>query len=220
MSAETLFEGFRLRVVRVDAHAVVIDVEPRYAEAGFAALIGVPFALLLLADWLLLPREESLFHKITADGSFTAYAMYAAFMVIPVMIVGMCILWGLHACFRRQFTLADKRLRFRGVLGTTFSAEFADIEGVALDTVANNRGGPTCRISFVFREGLRYRRLCVNHDQICTPAAWMAHRGQFQTEWVLEQHFPLAELLASLVDKPVRTPERLTVLTECRGLWP
>jgi hypothetical protein len=90
---DSLLKGFRFHAFQLNSNIVVIETEARYAEAGLAAIIGLPVALPIVWDLTNSASEKSLIGLVIADGSFTAYATYFLIMGTFAMLPFMCAVW-------------------------------------------------------------------------------------------------------------------------------
>lgn len=216
-SSETLLEGFRIRVTRDSEGALTIKMTPRYAEAIFAALITVPFLLIVIADWLIW-EEDSLLKKVQNEGVFLGYILYIAIISIPLFISIFGAAWFIHCLFPRKFVLSRDELTFSGVPGSGFCVSFNDIEAVHIWT-AYQKVYWACHVSLLATIQGKNRRVCVNYDSICSPRQIKVHRGAGQTEWLIEQHLPLASLLASAVGKPLEIHRQIGFLERLHKPW-
>jgi hypothetical protein len=206
-SSETLLEGFRIRVTRDSDGALTIKMAPRYVEAIFAALISVPFLLIVIADWFIW-EEDSLLKKIQNEGVFFGYILYIAIISIPLFISIFGAAWFIHCLFPREFVVSRDKLTFSGVPGTGFCVSLNDIEAVHIWT-ACRRVYWDCHVSLFVSIRGKNRRVCVNYDSVCSPRQIRKHRRSEQEEWLIEQHRPLASLISSVVGKPVEIHRKI-----------
>jgi hypothetical protein len=215
-----LLQGFRLRVVRTERDSVLIEIEPRYAEAVLAAMIAAPFVLLLLADWFLWPPETSLFQKVLISGRVQSWLLYAVLMLVPVGLIFFCGIGFVYCVCRRRFLFENGTITFRGVPGTGRQFAFDDVQSILLFSDRGRHSNWSCHVMLELEPGVGFHRICINCDQLCEPAGYRAMRGPQHAEWLIKVHRPLAELIAGVIGRPVRAASAGSLGERFVGVWP
>lgn len=184
---------------------VVIERGPEYIAAGFAGLSASVFAPLFVAGYLTWFSNDSLWQRALKSGEIGLCVFMGLFLSAFFVITCLLVTWALQSAFPRRISVGHRAVQFRNVPGFHMTVPNTDIQGVYVLTTHSNKVGWTCHVAFGISYRNRLRFLVVNWHQLCSRKKLRQSRQRFdQEEWLLDVHKPLAEMLARLMDKPVR----------------
>jgi len=205
-----------MRLHQQSIDRITVRFAPRYAEATFAVFIAT---FLTVPPLLAALPHFSEAEKNVTDFGLLGAILFLVILAVPFTVVVLCTFWFLHCIFPRQFDLSPEEICFKGVPGAGFTTATSNIKSILIVTHQHRRRW-LCHVSLELYTVKAHRNICVNYDPICHPAQVRAHRGLDQAKWLIDVHRPLADLLASILNKPVKLRHNVSKWNSLYVSWP